>query len=172
MFMHLEKIGGLSTDRYGLEYLAKSIRPSGVISTKTNIVKNAKKMGLITIQRFFSRRQRRVGQHRQKPLANRTGYHRTDACPDSGHYLQGEVFYVAPHHYGRLIVRRSARGSLPEPWRNRHFFFPAGAVGHAGTKIDRKLMHRGNRFNSCPLIWYRQVNKPRLESWRNLICCG
>ncbi|GIO69914.1 MAG TPA: glycerol-3-phosphate responsive antiterminator [Paenibacillus cookii] len=53
VFMHLEKIGGLSTDRYGLEYLAKSIRPSGVISTKTNIVKNAKKMGLITIQRFF-----------------------------------------------------------------------------------------------------------------------
>lgn len=53
VFMHLEKIGGLSTDRYGLEYLAKIIRPSGVISTKTNIVKNAKKMGLITIQRFF-----------------------------------------------------------------------------------------------------------------------
>lgn len=53
VFLHLEKIGGLSTDNYGLEYLAKVIKPSGIISTKTNVVKNAKKMDLITIQRFF-----------------------------------------------------------------------------------------------------------------------
>ncbi|MFU1798573.1 glycerol-3-phosphate responsive antiterminator [Paenibacillus azoreducens] len=53
VFMHLEKIGGLSTDHYGLDYLAKSIRPYGIISTKTNVVKNAKKMGLLTVQRFF-----------------------------------------------------------------------------------------------------------------------
>ncbi|MCJ8014659.1 glycerol-3-phosphate responsive antiterminator [Paenibacillus sp. KQZ6P-2] len=53
VFLHLEKIGGLSTDHYGLEYLAKSIKPSGVISTKTNVVKNANKMGLLTVQRFF-----------------------------------------------------------------------------------------------------------------------
>ncbi|WP_410513100.1 glycerol-3-phosphate responsive antiterminator [Paenibacillus sp. BR2-3] len=53
VFLHLEKIGGLSTDNYGLEYLAKVIKPSGIISTKTNVVKTAKKMDLITIQRFF-----------------------------------------------------------------------------------------------------------------------
>ena len=53
VFLHLEKIGGLSTDNYGLEYLAKVIKPTGIISTKTNVVKNAKKMDLITIQRFF-----------------------------------------------------------------------------------------------------------------------
>ncbi|MFC5648661.1 glycerol-3-phosphate responsive antiterminator [Paenibacillus solisilvae] len=53
VFLHLEKIGGLSTDFYGLEYLAKAIKPSGIISTKTNVVKTAKKTGLITIQRFF-----------------------------------------------------------------------------------------------------------------------
>nr|WP_237690616.1 glycerol-3-phosphate responsive antiterminator [Paenibacillus caui] len=53
VFLHLEKIGGLSTDCYGLEYLAKAIQPTGIITTKTNVVKNVKKMGLITIQRFF-----------------------------------------------------------------------------------------------------------------------
>ncbi|NHN34097.1 glycerol-3-phosphate responsive antiterminator [Paenibacillus agricola] len=52
-FLHLEKIGGLSTDSYGLDYLAKVIKPTGVITTKTNVVKTAKKMGLFTIQRFF-----------------------------------------------------------------------------------------------------------------------
>ncbi|WP_169089794.1 glycerol-3-phosphate responsive antiterminator [Paenibacillus sp. PL91] len=53
IFLHLEKIGGLSTDNYGLDYLAKVIKPTGIISTKTNVVKTAKKMGLLTIQRFF-----------------------------------------------------------------------------------------------------------------------
>ncbi|TDF97262.1 glycerol-3-phosphate responsive antiterminator [Paenibacillus piri] len=53
VFLHLEKIGGLSTDPYGLDYLAKVIQPTGIITTKTNVVKLAIKMGLFTIQRFF-----------------------------------------------------------------------------------------------------------------------
>lgn len=53
IFLHLEKIGGLSTDNYGLEYLAKVIKPAGIISTKTNVIKTAKRLGLLTIQRFF-----------------------------------------------------------------------------------------------------------------------
>lgn len=53
IFLHLEKIGGLSTDNYGLEYLAKVIKPTGIISTKTNVIKTAKRLGLLTIQRFF-----------------------------------------------------------------------------------------------------------------------
>ncbi|MBO7745132.1 glycerol-3-phosphate responsive antiterminator [Paenibacillus sp. MWE-103] len=53
VFLHLEKMGGLSTDNYGLDYLAKVIKPTGIISTKTSVVKTAKKMGLLTVQRFF-----------------------------------------------------------------------------------------------------------------------
>ncbi|WP_248925092.1 glycerol-3-phosphate responsive antiterminator [Paenibacillus hamazuiensis] len=53
VFLHLEKIGGLSTDTFGLDYLAKVIRPTGIITTKTNVVKIAEKMDLLTIQRFF-----------------------------------------------------------------------------------------------------------------------
>lgn len=53
VFLHLEKIGGLSTDHYGLDFLAKTIKPTGIITTKTSVVRTAKKMGLVTIQRFF-----------------------------------------------------------------------------------------------------------------------
>lgn len=53
VFLHMEKIGGLSTDSYGMDYLAKVIKPTGIITTKTNVIKTAKKMGLFTIQRFF-----------------------------------------------------------------------------------------------------------------------
>ena len=53
VFLHLDKIGGLCTDTHGLDYLAKAIKPTGIITTKTNVVKIAKKVGLISIQRFF-----------------------------------------------------------------------------------------------------------------------
>jgi len=53
VFLHLEKIGGLSVDTYGLEYIANAIRPTGIITTKTSVVKTVKRMGLITVQRFF-----------------------------------------------------------------------------------------------------------------------
>ena len=53
VFLHLDKIGGLSTDIYSLDYLAKMIKPAGIISTKTNVIKTAKKLELITITRFF-----------------------------------------------------------------------------------------------------------------------
>ncbi|ASS68653.1 MULTISPECIES: glycerol-3-phosphate responsive antiterminator [unclassified Paenibacillus] len=53
VFLHLEKIGGLSTDSHGIDYLAKTIRPAGIVSTKTSVIRAAKKRGLLTVQRFF-----------------------------------------------------------------------------------------------------------------------
>ena len=53
VFLHLEKIGGISTDVYGLDYIAKSIKPTGVITTKTSVVRTASRLGLVTVQRFF-----------------------------------------------------------------------------------------------------------------------
>ncbi len=53
VFVHVEKIGGLSFDQPGLEYFANAIKPDGIITTKTQVVRKAQKLGLTTIQRFF-----------------------------------------------------------------------------------------------------------------------
>ncbi|MCM3785079.1 glycerol-3-phosphate responsive antiterminator [Neobacillus mesonae] len=53
VFVHVEKIGGLSYDQAGLDYLANAIKPDGIITTKIQVVKKAQKLGLTTIQRFF-----------------------------------------------------------------------------------------------------------------------
>jgi glycerol uptake operon antiterminator len=53
VFLHLEKIGGLQLDREGLEFVAKYVKPTGIISTKGTIIKQAKKHNLLTIQRLF-----------------------------------------------------------------------------------------------------------------------
>ncbi|HHY78830.1 MAG TPA: glycerol-3-phosphate responsive antiterminator [Thermoanaerobacter sp.] len=53
VFVHVEKIGGISFDQEGLQFIAHYVKPDGVITTKANLIKIAKKLDLITIQRCF-----------------------------------------------------------------------------------------------------------------------
>ena len=53
VFPHLDLMGGIAGDRAGLEYMAREINPDGIITTRSNLVKAAKKQGLRTIQRLF-----------------------------------------------------------------------------------------------------------------------
>lgn len=51
-FIHFDFLDGVGKDRYGLRYL-KSKGADGIITTKTNLILNAKEEGLMTVQRFF-----------------------------------------------------------------------------------------------------------------------
>lgn len=53
VFVHLEKIGGLHPDKEGLSFVANYVKPTGIISTKSSMIQQAKKLGLLTIQRLF-----------------------------------------------------------------------------------------------------------------------
>lgn len=53
VFVHVEKIGGISFDQEGLQFIANYVKPDGIITTKANLIKIAKKLDLITIQRCF-----------------------------------------------------------------------------------------------------------------------
>ncbi|MEG6566143.1 glycerol-3-phosphate responsive antiterminator [Thermoanaerobacterium saccharolyticum] len=52
-FVHMEKIGGISFDKEGLEFVANYVKPDGIITTKNNLIKIAKKLNMLTIQRCF-----------------------------------------------------------------------------------------------------------------------
>lgn len=52
LFVHIDLATGIGKDESGLSFL-KGIGVDGVISTRTNIIKMAKKLGLFTVQRFF-----------------------------------------------------------------------------------------------------------------------
>ena len=52
IFLHIDLATGIGKDESGLLFL-KRIGVDGVISTRTNIIKLAKKLGLFTVQRFF-----------------------------------------------------------------------------------------------------------------------
>lgn len=53
VLLHVDRVGGLSHDREGLEYIAQIVKPTGVISTKSSVIKLAKKLQLLTVQRIF-----------------------------------------------------------------------------------------------------------------------
>ena len=52
VFVHIDLAEGIGKDAYGVKYLKKQ-GVDGIISTKTSMIKFAKKEGLVTVQRFF-----------------------------------------------------------------------------------------------------------------------
>ena len=53
LMVHLDMAGGIGRDRTGLRYL-KNCGVDGVISTKAQLIRFAKELGLFTVQRFFA----------------------------------------------------------------------------------------------------------------------
>lgn len=52
IFVHMDFTEGIGKDRAGLEFL-KTLGTDGILTTKTNLVRTAREMGLFTVQRFF-----------------------------------------------------------------------------------------------------------------------
>ena len=53
VFVHVDLSEGIGKDRTGLAYLAKC-GVDGIISTKAQLIRTAKDLGLLTVQRFFA----------------------------------------------------------------------------------------------------------------------
>lgn len=52
VFVHIDLAEGIGKDEVGLAFLAKC-GTSGIISTRGNLIRHAKELGLLTVQRFF-----------------------------------------------------------------------------------------------------------------------
>jgi glycerol uptake operon antiterminator len=53
IFLHIDLIKGIANDKEGLRYIAKRIKPDGIVSTKNQLIHAAKKEGLLTIHQVF-----------------------------------------------------------------------------------------------------------------------
>lgn len=53
LYISVDSIDGFSKDTWGLEYIVKNICPDGIITSKQNLIKLSKDMGVFTIQRLF-----------------------------------------------------------------------------------------------------------------------
>lgn len=53
IFIHIDLTEGIGKDKTGIEFLA-ACGVDGIISTKASMIRTAKELGLITVQRFFA----------------------------------------------------------------------------------------------------------------------
>ncbi|WP_432664545.1 glycerol-3-phosphate responsive antiterminator [Wukongibacter baidiensis] len=53
IFIHLDLMDGFSKDVIALKYISKNIKPDGIITTKSNLIRIAKDMNIFAIQRLF-----------------------------------------------------------------------------------------------------------------------
>lgn len=53
VFIHVDLLDGFSKDVTALKYISSEICPDGIISTKNNLLKSAKSLGLLVVQRVF-----------------------------------------------------------------------------------------------------------------------
>lgn len=53
IILHVDLIKGVANDKEGIRYLARRVKPDGVVTTKSQIVRAVKKEGLYAIQHFF-----------------------------------------------------------------------------------------------------------------------
>lgn len=53
LLIYIDEIDGFSKDTWGLEYIIKNIPLDGIITSKENLVKLSKDMGVFTIRRMF-----------------------------------------------------------------------------------------------------------------------
>ncbi len=53
VYIHVDLIDGLKPDRQGIAYVAKAVRPHGIISTKPSTIKLAAELGLKGVLRIF-----------------------------------------------------------------------------------------------------------------------
>lgn len=53
VYIHVDLIEGFSRDACSLKYINENIKPDGIITTKSGLIRAAKEMGLFSIQRLF-----------------------------------------------------------------------------------------------------------------------
>jgi glycerol uptake operon antiterminator len=53
VFIHADLIEGLAKDTIAIDYIKTHIKPDGIMSTRSNLLRHGKEVGLITVQRIF-----------------------------------------------------------------------------------------------------------------------
>ena len=127
IFVHLDLAEGIGKDKVGIAYLA-SIGADGVISTRTQLVRQAKECGLVAVQRFFALDSKGV-ESIAETLAT--------AAPD--------LIEIMPGIAGK-VIERFAKGRVP---------VIAGGLIQTKKEVTAALDHGAMAVSTgCNELWY------------------
>lgn len=135
ILVHVDLIQGLRPDEYGIRYLAKYVKPDGIISTRKSVIVSAKKLKLIAIQRLFM----------LDSLAMETGIQNAKSTkPDYIELLPG-VIPKAVREVKEATRLPVITGGLIKCQEEVEQAFLAGAAGVTTSKKDLWSRHRGRK---------------------------
>ncbi|WP_319369909.1 glycerol-3-phosphate responsive antiterminator [uncultured Ilyobacter sp.] len=126
VFVHADLVEGLSHSSYALEYLITNTELDGIISTKYNLIKSAKKLNVRVIQRFFLLD--------SISLENSLKYAR-ETKPDAVEILPGLMPKIIKRLSNELNLPVIAGGLITDK-EDIMNALGAGASGVSTTKID------------------------------------
>lgn len=92
IFIHIDLAEGIGKDKSGIRFLAQC-GADGIISTKSNLIRQAKELGLITVQRFFT-----------------YDSHGVEGIYDVLNSTRPDIFEIMPGVIGKIINRFSDFG--------------------------------------------------------------
>ena len=127
LFVHIDLAEGIGKDKEGLQYLA-SIGVDGVISTRGQIIRIAKELQLLTVQRFFALDSQ--GLDSMQEMVRNAAPHMMEIMPG-----------VAPK-----VIRRFSEGTIP---------VIAGGLINQKQEITAALTAGATAISTgCKELWY------------------
>lgn len=124
IFIHLDLAEGIGKDEHGIIF-AKEQGIDGIISTRTNIIKLAKKAGLFTVQRFFL-----------------VDSHSVDTTVETVKSSKADMIEIMPGTLSKVIQRLKKEldmpivaGGLIESWEE---IYEAISCGAAAISVGRR----------------------------------
>ena len=112
VFIHMDFAEGIGKDRAGLNFV-KLMGADGILTTKTGLVKSARDIGLITVQRFFI-----------------VDSHSLDTALDSIKIAKPDIAEVMPGVVDKKIREYAGRADIP---------ILAGGLIEEESEVDRAL---------------------------------
>lgn len=138
VFLHVDFIAGLGSDPIIIKYLAEKVRPTGIISTKTHLIKHAKKNGLAAVQRLFLIDSAAL----ENGIANVQ-----QSAPDAVEIMPGLI--------PRVITEVSERLSVP---------VIAGGLIHHHEEIETALQAGAAAVSmGSRALWVKEAKRPRAD---------
>ncbi|NHN30318.1 glycerol-3-phosphate responsive antiterminator [Paenibacillus agricola] len=126
LLIHADLIHGLKNDEYAIEFLCQTIKPAGIISTKSSAILTAKKHKVLAIQRHFL----------LDTTALETTYKITQKNqPDYIEVLPGVMPHIIEELHGQLSIPILA-GGLIRTVEEVEMALQAGAVAVTTSRKD------------------------------------
>lgn len=126
VYIHIDLAEGFGKDEASLQYISREVKPDGIISTKNNVIRIARELGLFTVFRVFLV----DAQSMELALINIE-----KTCPDAVELMPGIAYDAIKMMKERADVHVIAGGFL-RTWQNVEDAFKVGAFACSTSNIS------------------------------------